>query len=414
MPSLDTFARQKLARIEADGRLRAPRTTFPLGGAWTTRNGRRLLSFSSNDYLGLRDRPAVRDAAIAAIEQYGTGAGASYLVTGKHPLYADLEAKLAAFKGAEAACVFSSGYLANIGTIPALAGPEDVLFVDELAHACIMQGARFARGRVELFAHNDALDLERKLRSQRADFRNALVVTEGVFSMDGDIAPLPVLGEVAHAYDAWLMVDDAHGFGVLGHGRGTAFIEGAHAAVDVHLGTLSKALASCGGFVCASAPVVALLRNVARSFVYSTALPPASVAAALAALEIIEREPRLTAMPVAKARAFAAALGKPAARTPIVPLIVGASADAMKAAAALEDQGFLVVPIRPPTVADGSARLRFSFSAVHADADVARLARAVRSQFGLGACRVSPTRGDGGRLAAPSETRRIDEVDPLG
>lgn len=384
MPSLDTFARQKLARIEADGRLRTPRATTPLGGAWTSREGRRLLSFSSNDYLGLRDRPAVRDAAIAAIERYGTGAGASYLVTGNHPLYGVLEAKLSAFKGTEAACVFSSGYLANVGTIPALAGPEDVLFVDELAHACIMQGARLARSRVELFAHNDALDLERKLRSQRDSFRNALVITEGVFSMDGDIAPLPALSTLAHAHGAWLMVDDAHGFGVLGRGRGTAFITGAEAAVDLHMGTLSKALASCGGYVCASAPVVALLRNVARSFMYSTGLPPAAVAAALAALDVIEREPALTELPVEKARAFSAALGLPEARTPIVPLIAGTSEAAMRAAAALEEQGFLVVPIRPPTVAEGSARLRFSFSAVHTDTDVARLARAVRSQLRRG------------------------------
>lgn len=384
MPSLDTFARQKLARIEANGRLRTPCTTFPLGAQWTIRNGRRLLSFSSNDYLGLRDRPEVRDAAIAAIQQHGTGAGASYLVTGNHPLYADLETKLATFKGTAGACVFGSGYLANIGTIPALAGPEDVLFVDERAHACIMQGARLARSRVELFGHNDTPDLECKLRSQRSSFRHALVITEGVFSMDGDVAPLAALSALAHGYDAWLMVDDAHGFGVLGRGRGTAFIAGAEAAVDIHLGTLSKALASCGGFVCASAPVVALLRNVARSFVYSTALPPASVAAALAALEIIESEPALTEVPIAKARAFTAALGMPEAQTPIVPIIAGTSGAAMRAAAALEDQGFLVVPIRPPTVAEGSARLRFSFSAAHADADVARLARTVSAQFARG------------------------------
>jgi 8-amino-7-oxononanoate synthase len=380
MSSLDTFADEKLARIEAAGRLRRPQTTYPLGGAWAQRGGRPMLSFSSNDYLGLRDDPAVRAAAIAAIEEFGTGAGAAYLVTGNHPLYAELEGKLAAFKGTEAACIFGSGYLANIGTIPTLAGPGDLLLVDEFAHSSIMLGARLAGCAVRLFEHNDTDDLERELRARRAAFAHAVVITEGVFSMDGDIAPLPAQSRLAREYDAWFMVDDAHGFGVLGGGRGTAFIPGAQAAVDVQMGTLSKALASYGGYVCASASVVNLLRNRARSFIYSTALPPATLAAALAALQIIEREPELTRLPVAKARAFSQALGLGAAQSPIVPLIVGASDAALAAAATLEEHGFLVVPIRPPTIPEGTARLRFSFSAGHADADVARLAETVRVQ----------------------------------
>jgi 8-amino-7-oxononanoate synthase len=382
-PSLDTFAKARLARIEAAGRLRTPRQTRPLGGAAATRNGRRLISFSSNDYLGLREAPAVRSAAVAAIAEYGAGAGASYLVTGNHPLYAQLEYQLAKFKGTEAACIFGSGYLANIGTIPTFAGPDDLLLVDELSHACIRAGARLAGSTLQLFAHNDVLDLQRKLRQHRGAFRNALVVTEGVFSMDGDVAPLSALSTLAHEYDAWLMVDDAHGFGVLGAGRGSAFISGVPVAVDIQMGTLSKALGSYGGFVCASRPVVDLLRNRARSFIYSTALPPASVAAAVAALGIIAAEPGLTAVPVAKAHAFSRAVGLRAAESPIVPLIVGESERAMDAAAMLEERGFLVVPIRPPTVAEGSARLRVCFSALHGDDDVERLAEVVRKYIVL-------------------------------
>jgi len=381
--SLDTFAQGKLARIEAAGRLRRPRQTRLLEGALAAQNGRRFVSFSSNDYLGLRDAPAVRSAAVAAIAEFGTGAGASYLVTGNHPLYAQLERELAHFKDTEASCIFGSGYLANIGTIPTFAGPEDLLLVDELAHACIMAGARLSGSKLQLFSHSDTPDLKRKLQEHRGAFRHALVITEGVFSMDGDLAPLPALSTLAHEYDAWLMVDDAHGFGVLGAGRGSAFVGGERVAVDIQMGTLSKSLGSYGGFVCASTPVVDLLRNRARSFIYSTALPPASVAAAIAALGIIASEPALTEIPLAKARAFSRALGLRVAASPIVPLVVGASERALDAAAGLEEEGLLVVPIRPPTVAEGSARLRVCFSAVHADDDVARLAAAVRRRVVL-------------------------------
>lgn len=341
-------------------------------------NGRRLISFSSNDYLGLREAPAVRAAAIAALTAFGSGAGASYLVTGNHPLYAQLERQLADFKGTQDTCIFGSGYLANIGTIPTFAGPEDLLLVDERCHSCITAGARLAGATVQLFCHNDVLDLKCKLRELRNAFRHVLVVTEGVFSMDGDRAPLSELSPLAHEYDAWLMVDDAHGFGVLGGGRGSAFVDGGHVAVDIHMGTLSKALGSYGGFVCASGPVIDLLRNRARSFIYSTALPPASVAAALAALGIIASNPKLTEEPLLKARAFSRELDLPGADSPIVPLVVGTSESALEAAARLEESGFLVVPIRPPTVAEGSARLRVCFNASHSADDVARLAECVR------------------------------------
>lgn len=380
MPSLDTFAEEKLARIAAQGRLREPVVTRALERAWAMRAGRSLLSFSGNDYLALRDHAEVRAAATAAIDEHGTGAGAAYLVTGNHPLYVELESELATFTEAAAALIFGSGYLASIGTIPALVGSGDLILIDERMHACSMTGARLAGCTVELFRHNDVGDLKRKLQLHRASFRNAIVITEGVFSMDGDLAPLPALGTLAHEFEAWFMVDDAHGFGTLGDGRGAAFASGAEASVDVLVGTLSKALASYGGYVCASASVIALLRNRARSFIYSTALPPASVAAALTALRILKREPARAALPLASARAFTHALGLSPATSAIVPLIVGTSDNAMRAAADLERDGFLVVPIRPPTVPEGSARLRVSFSAAHTSDDVARLARSVRAR----------------------------------
>src|ERR1700761_1253188 len=216
MQSLDRFARSKLVELEKTQRLRALADTVREDGVWVTRDGRRMLSFSCNDYLNLTQHPKVKAAAIAAIEIYGAGSGASRLVTGNHPLFAELERRLAAFKGTEAACVFGSGYLANAGIIPALAGKPDLLLVDELAHACIWAGARLSQARVLRFRHNDVAHAAALLDSHRAGHRHALILTDGVFSMDGDLAPLGALSALAEAHDTWLMTDDAHGIGVLG------------------------------------------------------------------------------------------------------------------------------------------------------------------------------------------------------
>lgn len=376
MQSLDAFAGEKLAALESKSLRRRPRPTRRHDGAVVERDGKRLISFSCNDYLGLSHHPLVRAAAAEAALNYGAGAAASRLVTGDHPLLSDLEKRLARLKGTEAACVFGSGYLANVGAIPTLVGPGDAIFVDALAHACIWSGAQLSGARIVKFAHNDVADLNRLLKAERPQVRRALVATDGVFSMDGDIAPLDRLSALCAAHDAWLLSDDAHGVGVLAEGRGSAALF-PDADIPLQMGTLSKALGSYGGYVCGSQAVIDLLKTRARTLVYATGLPPASAAAALAALDLIEADPALTEAPLAKARLFTRRLGLPDARSPIVPVILGEAEAALSASTALEAEGFLVVAIRPPTVPEGTARLRVAFSAEHTEPDVLRLADAV-------------------------------------
>jgi 8-amino-7-oxononanoate synthase len=380
MKSLDLFARTKLAGLEAAHLRRELAETAREDGIWVGRAGRRLLSFSCNDYLNLTHHPAVKEAAIEAIRRHGTGAGASRHITGNHPLYTELEAKLAKLKDAHAACVFGSGYLANAGIIPALSGENDLLLIDELSHACLWAGARLSQANTITFRHNDVQHVCELLEKTRAKHEHALIVTDGVFSMDGDLAPLHELAALAATHDAWLMSDDAHGLGVIGAGRGSSFADG-KANVDLQMGTLSKALGSYGGYLCASGPVIDLIKTRARTLIYSTGLPPASVAAAIAALDVIASDPELAARPLAKAQSFTRATNLPLAQSPIVAIVLGEAAKALQASQILEDEGFLAVAIRPPTVPAGTARLRLAFTAAHADDDIARLAQLVRERI---------------------------------
>jgi 8-amino-7-oxononanoate synthase len=382
MPALDTFAAEKLARLDHKHLRRRLVETAREDGIWVNRGGRRLLSFSCNDYLNLSQHPAVKDAAIAAIRAHGVGAGASRLITGNHPLFTALEARLAALKGTAAACVFGSGYLANIGIIPTMAGKADLILVDELAHSCIWAGADLSGATVATFRHNDIEDARAILKVQRAAHRNALIATDGVFSMDGDLAPLPELAKLAAEHDAWLMSDDAHGIGVVGGGRGSSFARKEPASVPLQMGTLSKAVGGYGGSLCASQPVVDLVKTKAASFVYSTGLPPASVAGAIAALDFITANLEYTVRPLTHARAFTRALNLPDAESPIVPILIGAADKALAVSQALEDEGFLVVAIRPPTVPKDTARLRIAFTANHTSDDVQRLAGAIAPHVG--------------------------------
>jgi 8-amino-7-oxononanoate synthase len=378
MDSLQAFARHKLAALEALNLRRTPVETVRGEGLWVQRGDRHLLSFSCNDYLDLTHHAAVKAAAAQAIEIFGAGAGAARLVTGDHPPLEALEAALADLKGTDAACVFGSGFLAAIGTIPAVVGGGDLILLDALSHACLHSGAKLSGATVLTFRHNDADHLSSQLAAHRGAAHRALVVTEGVFSMDGDVAPLDALSAICRAHDAWLMVDDAHAVGVVGGGRGSgAAFPGAR--VDLAMGTLSKALASFGGYVCGGAEVIALLKTRARSSVFSTALPPASAAAALAAIGVMRSESDRVAAVLAKARAFTEAAGLPPAQSAIVPVILGSAKAALAAQAALEAQGFLAAAIRPPTVPKGTARLRLAFSAGHRDDDIQRLAQAVRT-----------------------------------
>ena len=381
MRSLDEFASAKLAELERSSLRRALVDTTRVTGIWLLRNGRRLLSFSCNDYLNLTHHPAVKDAAIEALRVYGLGAGASRLVTGNHPLFAELEGRLARLKNAQAACIFGSGYLANLGIIPALVGPGDLVLIDELAHACLWAGARLARAAVVSFRHADVGHVGELLMEQRRRHPRTLIATDGVFSMDGDIAPLHELAALAQRHDAWLMSDDAHGLGVVGGTRGSSFAHGTRADVPLQMGTLSKALGAYGGYLCASAAVVDLIRNRARTVIYSTGLPPAVIAGAIAALDLIEREPDYAALPLAKAKTFARRAGLPEPESPIVPVLLGEAEAALAASRLLEDHGFLVVAIRPPTVPAGTARLRLTFTAQHPDAEIERLADLIRTRI---------------------------------
>jgi 8-amino-7-oxononanoate synthase len=376
--SLEEFARNKLRSLERRSLKRSIAVTDRIETTLVERDGRKLVSFSCNDYLGLAMDPETIAASVYATGRYGAGAGAPRLTTGSHSLYADLEQRLARLKDTEDAVVFGSGYLANIGIIPVIAGKPDLILIDELAHSCMLTGAALSGATVVHFAHNDPAAAAQALTRRRAAHRHCLILTEGVFSMDGDLAPLPALARLAAEHDAWLMTDDAHGTGVVGGGRGSGFAFEPRPEVPLQMGTLSKAVGSYGGYLCASRSVCELIRNRARSFVYSTALPPGTVAASVRGLEFIASDSARVARPLELARRFTQALRLPAAESAIVPLILGSTESALAASEALERAGFLVTAIRPPTVPAGTARLRFTFSARHSDEQLASLIAEVR------------------------------------
>ena len=381
MDTLERFAEAKLAALSERQLRRSLHETAPRGPVQVLRDGRALISFCSNDYLNLSQHPAIKQAAADATLRWGVGAGASRLVTGNHPLFEELERRLARLKGTDDACVFGSGYLANLGIVPSLVGAGDLIVADELSHACLHAGAALSRARVEIFRHNDLDHAEALLAEHRAGHARALLLTDGVFSMDGDLAPVAALAGIAAAHDTWLMTDDAHGVGVVGGGRGSSYVDGAKAEVPLQMGTLSKAVGSYGGYLCASQPVIDLIRTRARPFIYSTGLPPGVVAASIAALDLIAGDPALVAAPLRKAAHFCARLNLPAPESCIVPILLGAPERALAASQLLADEGFLVTAIRPPTVPDGTARLRLTFSAGHDDDDIERLAEIVRERI---------------------------------
>lgn len=381
MKSLDRYAQDKLEDLQRRHLRRTLTESLREDGLWIERDGKRLLSFSCNDYLNLTQHPAIKQAAIDAIEKYGVGSGASRLVTGNHPLYAQLEVRLARIKQTEAAVVFGSGYLANTGIIPVVIGREGLVLVDELSHACLFAGAELSRGKVLTFRHNDVAEARKLLARHRSSHDHALIVTDGVFSMDGDLAPLADLLAVADEHDAWLMSDDAHGLGVVGDGRGSSFVGNTHIPLPLQMGTLSKAIGSYGGYLCASRPVVDLIRNRARTLIYSTGLPPACVAAAIAALDLIERDQDYAATPLRKAKMFTRRVGLAEAQSPIVPVIIGDEEATLAASRMLVEEGYFSAAIRPPSVPAGTARLRLTFTAKHSDQAIERLADIVRDKI---------------------------------
>lgn len=374
MKSLDEYARAKLSSMEQRQLRRTLVETDRQDGAIAYRDGRRMVSFSCNDYLNLSHHPDVIRAANEANVRYGVGSGASRLITGNHPLFRDLELRLARLKGAEDACVFGSGYLANMGIIPTLLGPGDLVLADELSHSCILAGSDISKADTFIFRHNDLDHVAALLAEHRAGHLRAMIVTDGVFSMDGDMAPVSALADLAEEYDAWLMTDDAHGVGVVGDGRGSTHALGAAGRVPLQMGTLSKAIGGYGGYLCADKTVIDLMKTRSRTFIYSTGLAPAAAAAAIAAIDVIETEPDYVALPLAKASLFAKLAGLPAPESCIVPIVLGDPARTLAASKLLDDAGYIVTAIRPPTVPPGTARLRFTFTAGHNDVDVQRLA----------------------------------------
>lgn len=373
MTLADAWARDSLATLEQRSLKRALEPLSTPQGARVVIDGRELINFSSNDYLGLANDPDVIAAGREALERHGAGAGASRLVTGDSEAHRALERALAAFEGTEAALLFNSGYAANVGVLSALLGPGDAVFSDELNHASIVDGCRLSRAQVCIYRHRDVEHLEALLRATPA--RRRLVVTDSVFSMDGDRAPLRALREVCDRHGAALMLDEAHATGVLGAtGRGLTELDGVEP--DLKLATLSKALGGFGAFVACSSALRELLFNRARSLVFSTALPPAVCAMAQAALEKA-KHPGLRARLWANIDRVAAALGQ-RPDSAIFSVVLGAPVAALTASARLREAGVLVKAIRPPTVPEGTSRLRIALSAAHRDDDVAALLRELR------------------------------------
>ena len=374
----------RLGSIRDQGLLRRLRKLDSSQGTNLKLNNQRYLNFSSNDYLGLASHPLVNEAAIRAIERFGAGCGASRLVCGSLAIHHELEEALAHFKKAEAALSFSSGYSAAIGTIAAIVGKDDVVILDKLVHASIIDGARLSGAKLRIFRHNDVSDLEKILRQEnrKNSASKKLIVTESVFSMDGDRSPLNDIVAAKEKHGAWLMLDEAHAAGVIGaERRGLAELEGVSRQIEIQMGTLGKALGSAGGYICGSRTLIDCLINKARSFIFSTAPVPAAAGAAIAALSIVGSKDGKTRCEKLwnNISALCARLGKRLAESAIVPVIIGDEAAALKLAEELLKSGLYVPAIRYPTVARGSARLRVTLSAAHTDVEIAALAQALQT-----------------------------------
>jgi 8-amino-7-oxononanoate synthase len=385
-PSLETALRAELEQLEREGLYRDRAHLDGPQGVRVRLGSRELVSFASNDYLGLAADPRVAAAARAGAEHFGVGAGASHLLYGHHRLHHEVEEMLADFVGFPRALLFSTGYMANLGTVTALVGRDDEVFADKLNHASLNDAMQLARARFRRYPHADLDALERALA--RSSARRKLIVTDAVFSMDGDIAPVPQLIALCARYDAWLLLDDAHGFGVLGtHGAGTL----SHFAVRpervIYMGTLGKAAGVFGAFVAADASIIDYLINRARTYIYTTAMPALLALALAESLRILRtedsRRTHLSRLIEMVRRGIEPSSGTLlASQTAIQPLVLGSAAEAVRRSQALAGRGLLVPAVRPPTVPNGAARLRISLSAAHEVEDIERLLGALRELAG--------------------------------
>jgi glycine C-acetyltransferase len=370
------WLQQEIDGLKQAGLYNNIRTLSSPQGAWLVVDGKHVLNFCSNNYLGLANHPKIVDAACKATEIYGVGPGAVRSIAGTMDLHIELEKRLAAFKGVEAAITFQSGFNANLATIPALVGKEDVIFSDRLNHASIIDGSRLSGAKIIAYEHNSPEALEDVITENLSQYRRALIVSDGVFSMDGDIAPLPALYEVAKKYDLLLMVDDAHGEGVLGKGgRGIVDHFGLHGKVDIEVGTMSKAFGVMGGVVAGDKVIVEWLRQRGRPFLFSSAMTVPDAAACLAAVDLLEGSTDLVDLLWENARYFKAEMRKlgfdtGVSETPITPVMLGEAPLAQQFSRELYEAGVFAMAIGYPTVPQGKARIRVMISAAHAKDDL--------------------------------------------
>lgn len=371
-----------LDKAKANGLERTARVYPDAGGKFEI-DGKEMLNFSSNDYLDLSHHRHIVDRSREALDQYGIGSTASRLVTGTLPIHVELEERIAKEKGYESALVFGSGYMANAGTIPVLAGRDDLIFADKLVHASMIDACKISGAKLVRWAHNDAQALEKRLQQQAAHKGRKLIITESIFSMDGDVAPLKEIADLAVKYDAMLMVDEAHSTGTFGpNGAGLVRELGIEDAVTISMGTMSKAMAGFGGYIACSEPMRRLMINSARAFIFTTAPPPAVIGAALGAMDVFEASPRLGCILQANADYFRSQLNEAGldtlqSRSQIIPIVIGDNEKAVAASMKLREQGIICAAIRPPTVPAGSARLRISVTLAHHVDDLDRAAKAI-------------------------------------
>lgn len=360
------FLNDELEILKAAGLYRNLRTIENISGVEITIEGKKYLNFCSNNYLGLAGHPQVIERAKKALDDFGFGAGASRLISGNTIIHKELERKIAKFKGREAAIVFPTGYMANLGVISSLVEENDTLIIDRLNHASIVDAGRLSKAKLQVYPHKDVKALE-KILKQSEKYRKRLIVTDSVFSMDGDLAPLPEIVELSKKYQAITMIDEAHATGVLGEtGKGAEEHFRIEGQVDIVMGTLSKALGSLGGFIAGSSALIDYLRNKARSFIYTTALPASACAASLAALEIIEAQPELIRKLRINSRFLRGKLSTAGSEeTPIIPIMIGNLEKTMKLSQQLFGKGIFLLGIRPPTVPKNKCRLRITITSLH-------------------------------------------------
>lgn len=367
---------EALVKRQEESQFRSPRTYTPIDATHVMYENSTYLMMASNNYLGLTHHPHVKDRALQAIQQYGTGSGGARLTSGSFPLFQELETRLAQWKEYEKALTFTAGFMANLGTISALANKGDIIFSDELNHASLIDGCRLSGAKVQVYPHKYVQALE-ALLAESKHYGMRFIITDGVFSMDGDIAPLPELLELAERYDALLIVDDAHATGVIGEGRGTAHHFHCDSPRIITTGTMSKALGSIGGYVCGSQTIIDYIINHSRPFIFATALSPADIGASLGALEVLAQESRVYQNLRSNTEYMHKALqslGIPSSdETPIFPIIIGSNEDTLEASRLCEQEGIILSAIRPPTVPINTGRLRLTVTASHTEAELQKV-----------------------------------------